>query len=1306
MSGSTRLRNADDDDADAKPLLHEEVYSLLNCLRSEVSSLKSARNSDAAEMQSLCLALSPPPLALSLYPQNQRAVSSVYDQFMQELYRAADCSNHLLNDGFNFAEWVAGLNRVLCIVFDSELSVDNTPSLLENRSPQENRAILHFIDVTIPPDFSLCIGVIPACTSSKDFFDAIKARCCPRNCFQKLKVVRDLLGVLIENGAGQPQSNTTIILTLRRAFAMFKKLGVDADKLEGLLAQAACHAPPNVGQVAFDQLVTVAILAKGEEKPSSTFMGQVIMNALQRNLASSQRPSPFVYCVSDPLAPTMKPPCPRSPFFSKLADHPSNVRRPPDHLVNRFGGLCFHCGLTGHWRAGCPITRGFANPNPRPSSPGPSHLICQGTPELHLQAQPTSHYQQERLSQVKFVKRDAADRVLIDTGASIHLSGSHHFATSMQDIPPFHIFFADSNSSATILQTTTLKLPVKNRFVIIWNVPFSQEILGTILLVGRLCRAGVMPLFNGLSLSLLVLKVFVTTTFANDCWWLDVVPREETSWSAATPSSHCLLEMNLISLPTSVSLSPRGWHERLGHACNKFVISFLKQHVPSFDLKSWQSFYCEVCSKAKSTHCLARAHTDIPKQNPLDLLVSDIMGPIADDAQGFQYLLTIRDHVSTYRILYPLKSQSEAPEAVLDAVKQLQVHLGTTPKALRTDNAREFTSANFTSALASLGITFCPSLPYSPQESSKAERLNRMLGDMARAMTVQCGIPERFWQFAYSSAAFLHNRLPNSRCPNSSPHQELFGTAPSITTLYPFGADAIVHVPAVNQQHKLAPRGIECKLLKPLMLGSWLLWEPSTNRMVQSASVIFPHFQPTANSSGRISKGSLGHAVSIPDHLGRALSGPHRKKWREACLAELDQMAARDVWEAVEKKLGMKTIGHRQGPGVDCAETYAPTASLMSLRLLLATTALRGWRVASFDVSGAYLYSPVEETVLIEPPVDFLPELWGKALRLKKALYGMRQAGRCWWKFLSGILNKMGFIATEVDQSLYIFQNKEEVIAIWVHLDDGFIVSNSPDKIWDFKNVICAELDIKWMDKVQQIVGLECAIREGEVAIAQWRLTNSILNAYPRPVLRQDSPLPTLPVNNLLPDEATLDATPFQSVIGTLAYLGFRRKLPGSSLNGSHCNTLGAAEPCHWLGGDLERSQTGFMIKLGDAPILWGSKRQSVVALSTCAAEYIRLSDSTQHLVQAINQLSQLAGDFDKTIYCDNQAAVQVSIDNKSQKRMRYLDPAFFFVNDTIRKHGMKAIWVKTADMQADALTKRLSGLILLKSLPFLGIKG
>ncbi|MBW0527250.1 hypothetical protein O181_066965 [Austropuccinia psidii MF-1] len=77
------------------------------------------------------------------------------------------------------------------------------------------------------------------------------------------------------------------------------------------------------------------------------------------------------------------------------------------------------------------------------------------------------------------------------------------------------------------------------------------------------------------------------------------------------------------------------------------------------------------------------------------------------------------------------------------------------PKALQKDNAWEFASTTFTSALTRLRMVFFPSLHYLPQENGKEERLNWMLGDMARAMMVQIGMPERFWKFEYSSMEFL-----------------------------------------------------------------------------------------------------------------------------------------------------------------------------------------------------------------------------------------------------------------------------------------------------------------------------------------------------------------------------------------------------------------------------------------------------------------------------------------------------------------------------------------------------------------------
>ncbi|MBW0542387.1 hypothetical protein O181_082102 [Austropuccinia psidii MF-1] len=231
----------------------------------------------------------------------------------------------------------------------------------------------------------------------------------------------------------------------------------------------------------------------------------------------------------------------------------------------------------------------------------------------------------------------------------------------------------------------------------------------------------------------------------------------------------------------------------------------------------------------------------------------------------------------------------------------------------------------------------------------------------------------------------------------------------------------------------------------------------------------------------------LAKDISVPENLRQALVGPHQHHWEQVCLDDLNQMKRRGVWQAIDRTLTMKTIrhgwvfntklneygnikkfkaqlvacGNQQQPGIDCTETYAPTLSLMSLRLLLATACLQNWKVCSFDMSGTYLYSLVDKTVLMEPPTHFIMSLKGKVLHLQKAFYGIKQAGRCWWLHLSGILEGLGFTLCKIDLSLYMFQKGKVIIIIWIHINDGVIASNSLTQIKEFCKALCNNFEIK-----------------------------------------------------------------------------------------------------------------------------------------------------------------------------------------------------------------------------------------------------
>ena len=83
-------------------------------------------------------------------------------------------------------------------------------------------------------------------------------------------------------------------------------------------------------------------------------------------------------------------------------------------------------------------------------------------------------------------------------------------------------------------------------------------------------------------------------------------------------------------------------------------------------------------------------------------------------------------------------------------------------------------------------------------------------------------------------------------------------------------------------------------------------------------------------------------------------------------------------------------LGYRQRIGVDYFETFRPTSSYVSIRLVLALTALTIWYSFDLDAVCAFISAPLPPDELVDSkPIEGFPLLPGKCLRLRKTIYGL-----------------------------------------------------------------------------------------------------------------------------------------------------------------------------------------------------------------------------------------------------------------------------------------------------------------------------
>jgi hypothetical protein len=118
--------------------------------------------------------------------------------------------------------------------------------------------------------------------------------------------------------------------------------------------------------------------------------------------------------------------------------------------------------------------------------------------------------------------------------------------------------------------------------------------------------------------------------------------------------------------------------------------------------------------------------------------------------------------------------------------------------------------------------------------------------------------------------------------------------------------------------------------------------------------------------------------------------------------------------------------GFTQKKGVNYSETYSPVMEFSNFLIICQYARAKKLSLWRFDISKAFLHAELKEDVYMEPPPGTgtnSNEVW----KLKKAVYGLKQASREWNKQLDWCLQAMGYKSLQSELCIYQHEDKDQI---------------------------------------------------------------------------------------------------------------------------------------------------------------------------------------------------------------------------------------------------------------------------------------
>ncbi|GJV81663.1 putative ribonuclease H-like domain-containing protein [Tanacetum coccineum] len=197
------------------------------------------------------------------------------------------------------------------------------------------------------------------------------------------------------------------------------------------------------------------------------------------------------------------------------------------------------------------------------------------------------------------------------------------------------------------------------------------------------------------------------------------------------------------------------------------------------------------------------------------------------------------------------------------------------------------------------------------------------------------------------------------------------------------------------------------------------------------------------------------------------------------------------------------------------------------------------FKLQKMDVKSAFLYGTIEEEVYVSQPPGFEdPHFPDKVYKVEKALYGLHQAPRAWYKTLSTYILENRFRRGTIDKTLFIKKDKSDILLVQVYVDDIICGSTKKTLCLEFEHIMHKRFQMSSIGELTFFLGQQVQQKENGIFISQDKYVADILKKFHYVTVKTKS-TPMEPNKALVKDEEAdnVDVHLYRSMIGSLMYL-------------------------------------------------------------------------------------------------------------------------------------------------------------------------